>query len=218
MWVVKLGGSLQGAEVLRPLLDDLSAAAGREVIIVPGGGVFAERTRAAQRRYNFDDAHAHSMAIAAMEQYALLLCALAPRFAPLPEREAARILQAAAGLWRERRIPLWFPYSAGAARAAAVPASWEATADSLALWLAGELAATRNGATRREVRLLLLKSRDAPCADMTELARRGCVDRFFPRLAARLRLPVFWLNARGAVPPSRLLRQDTAADEYRLSV
>ena len=214
MWVVKLGGSLHGVGALRRTLDDVLSAADREMIIVPGGGLFADAAREAQRRYGFDDEHAHAMAIAAMEQYALLLRALAPRLTPL--RSLARLPRLLPGLRRRRRIPLWFPYSAGAATAAGVPASWEATADSLALWLAGELAAGRGGATKRQVKLLLLKSVAAPCADIAELARRGCVDRFFPSLAARLQLPVAWLNVRAAPPASRVLRGDTVAAACRL--
>ena len=53
------------------------------MVIVPGGGAFADQVRLAQQHWQFDDKTAHSMAILAMQQMALLFKGLKGDF-PLP--------------------------------------------------------------------------------------------------------------------------------------
>jgi 5-(aminomethyl)-3-furanmethanol phosphate kinase len=164
--VVKLGGSHAFSHHLTAWLDALAPAAGR-VVIVPGGGPFADAVRAAQPQMGFDDRAAHRMALLAMEQYA---CALSSLRAPLI------IAQGAAGIrtnLRAGKVPVWAP-SRMALRAKDVPWSWDVTSDSLAAWLAGVLRA----------KLLLLVKSIAPLpapARASELAARGVVDAAFPR-------------------------------------
>ncbi|MEJ2326990.1 MAG: amino acid kinase [Chromatiaceae bacterium] len=101
MWVVKLGGSLASAPQLRPWLTALSAR--DDVVLVPGGGPFADQVRAAQRQWGFDDAAAHHMALLGMEQYGRMLCALEPalgRAASPPEIER---------LVAQGKTPVWMP-------------------------------------------------------------------------------------------------------------
>lgn len=74
MWVVKLGGSLAASDRLP---DWLRSLAGRsDLVLVPGGGPFADQVRAMQARWGFDDATAHHLALLAMEQFGRMLCAL----------------------------------------------------------------------------------------------------------------------------------------------
>ena len=80
MWVVKLGGSLQSFPGLRDWVRLIAEQGGGRVVLVPGGGQFADAVRAAQRTAGFDDRTAHGMALFAMEQYGLMLAALAPRY------------------------------------------------------------------------------------------------------------------------------------------
>jgi aspartokinase-like uncharacterized kinase len=132
VWVVKLGGSLAGSGLLRPWL---AALAGRtDLVLVPGGGPFADAVRAAQPRLGFDDATAHHLALLAMEQYGRALCALQPGLAPAanPEEILNRL---GSGL-----TPVWVP----AAMVLADPGlrlGWDLTSDSLAAWLCGRLGA-----------------------------------------------------------------------------
>lgn len=140
--VVKLGGSYAASAQLGPWLAAITAGAGR-VVLVPGGGPFADAVRALQPRLGFDDATAHAMALLAMAQYGLYLVSRAERLT-LAGSEAAIARAIAAG-----RVPVWTP-PASLGPADGVPASWDATSDSLALWLAGRLGAPA---------LLLLKQR-----------------------------------------------------------
>ncbi len=68
--VIKVGGSLgrwKGAT---------------NVLVIPGGGVFADLVRAEYRRARLTDHAAHRMAILAMDQYGLERCDLASLAAP----------------------------------------------------------------------------------------------------------------------------------------
>lgn len=162
--VVKLGGSLAGGPHVDGWLDVFSHCAG-QVVLVAGGGPFADAVRTAQPKLGFDDVAAHHMALLAMEQFGRALASLRPGFA-LAESAAA----VTAALQAER-VPVWAPLSM-VSRAPDVAASWDVTSDSLAAWLAGRLGARR---------LLLIKhATPAGSADAADLAARGLVDPAFP--------------------------------------
>ncbi|GLK75938.1 hypothetical protein GCM10008171_11920 [Methylopila jiangsuensis] len=162
--VVKLGGSLFGAPTLAALLD---VAVRRGALVVPGGGPFADAVRALQPTLGFDDRAAHEMAILAMAQGAALIHRLRPDFdrvASMGEIERARDAGRAA-LWRP--VPL--------ALEADVPASWDVTSDSLALWLARAVGAAR---------IVFVKSAPAPAtSNVADWARDGLIDSYASRLA-----------------------------------
>ncbi|MGH7155824.1 MAG: hypothetical protein ACREF3_17995, partial [Acetobacteraceae bacterium] len=77
--VVRLGGSHASSPLLRPWLRAIDAAAGR-IVLVPGGGPFADAARTAQTTMGFDDLAAHRMGLLAMTQYGVALAALGARF------------------------------------------------------------------------------------------------------------------------------------------
>lgn len=162
--VVKFGGSLL-ASPERPGLLRAAAAAG--AIVVPGGGRHADAVRAAQARDGFSDLRAHRLAILAMDETARALHAAEPSLAlaaTLDELSAAT----AAGIGA-----IWLP--SPLALEADVPASWDVTSDSLALWLAAGLGAAR---------LVLLKAAAVPAGSTADTwCEAGLVDAFFPKLA-----------------------------------
>lgn len=170
--VIKLGGSHALDGILRDWLVAITGQAG-PIVIVPGGGPFADAVRAAQAPMKFDDAAAHEMALLAMAQFGRALCSLHPALALADSRAAIKRLLA------EKKVPVWAP--ARMALAAGLPASWELTADSLAAWLAGELGADR---------LVLVKHGDfGAVEDAGELVRRGIVDPLFPEYLRRSGVP-----------------------------
>jgi dihydroneopterin aldolase len=169
IFVAKLGGSLAFSPQREAWLAALAASV-RPLILVAGGGPFAEAVRAAQPRMGFDDVAAHRLALLAMEQFAVILASHSDRFVLASSREDIKAALEAA------RIPVWLP-SAMTLSAAQIPASWDATSDSLAAWLAGLVGARR---------LLLIKSFDLERpATAAELAERQIVDPLFPRFAAQ---------------------------------
>ena len=168
--VVKLGGSLIGHSGLDAVLDAVAAARGRAVL-VPGGGLFADAVREAQRRLGFTDVLAHRLAIRGMGAFAAILAERDPRLVVTPTRsriEAAR----QAGL-----TPIWDASELMAGHPG-IPETWDVTSDSLAAWLSVRIGATA---------LILLKS--APLGpgpvNTARLAAAGVVDRAFPAFAAR---------------------------------
>ena len=73
--VVKVGGGLLASPghldaVLAELAD---AASTRRLLVIPGGGPFADAVREVDRRLTLSDDAAHWMAVLAMDQYAHLL-------------------------------------------------------------------------------------------------------------------------------------------------
>jgi aspartokinase-like uncharacterized kinase len=192
--VVKLGGSLWSSPLLKRWLAVLREAT-FPLTIVPGGGVFADAVRASQRKMRFSDEAAHSMALLAMEQYALALADLEPALALVSSSEEAR------AAYLSGRTALWRPFETVRA-SRDIPASWDVTSDSLAAWFAVE---------SRAMALLLVKSVDAETGD--GLVRLGLVDACFQHYARDL--PVFVSGpsslacaaadfARGAIPGRRL--------------
>jgi aspartokinase-like uncharacterized kinase len=73
--VMKIGGSLsEKPEKLKALCAKLGELAKKHVlIVVPGGGEFADVVRDLDRRFSLSSAAAHRMAILGMDQYGLLL-------------------------------------------------------------------------------------------------------------------------------------------------
>ncbi len=166
MWVVKIGGSLASAEALPRWLDTLSCYGGGEVIIVPGGGPFAELVHISQRYWRIDDSTVHFMALLGMEQYGLMMAGLRPDLVPSEsETDLFRVLKRAG-------VPIWLPtFMVG--NDPSIAHSWEVTSDSLAAWLARRVGARR---------LLLVKSTDLGASEVSAeaLSQRGVVDAAFP--------------------------------------
>jgi 5-(aminomethyl)-3-furanmethanol phosphate kinase len=163
--IVKLGGSHATGPYLKDWLTAIATEAG-SIVIVPGGGPFADAVRTAQVSMGFDDSAAHAMALIAMAQFGRALESLNPALRLTASRSA--ILHAL----EDGKVPVWSPEPM--ARAAALPETWDLTSDSLAAWLAGALGAGR---------LLLIKHGHfgAETVDADDLVARGVIDPLFPR-------------------------------------
>jgi len=126
--VVKAGGSLMDCI---PRLFSVFEASGRDLLIVPGGGPFADAVREA----GLPDEESHWMAVCAMEQMAW--CWAAAGAVPVDIGDPVR------------GVCVLLPY--GAVRGDdPLPHTWEVTSDTIAAWVAD----------RRGAPLLFLKSVD----------------------------------------------------------
>ena len=132
MWVVKLGGSLLGSPALKRWLDALNSFSDGKVVIVPGGGIFADAVRESQLMTGIDDATSHKMAVVAMDQYATLMCGLNPSLTL-----ASNELEIAERGWQHQAI-VWKPSEMVLADEG-IAMNWDVTSDSLAAWLATKL-------------------------------------------------------------------------------
>jgi aspartokinase-like uncharacterized kinase len=179
--VIKVGGSLGRWRGLGTLLDSIARWRGKtRVLMIPGGGAFADLVREEDRRLGLSESTAHKMAILAMDQYGLLLCDLASQAVPVSRLgEAGTVL-------RSGRLPIFLP-SWYLSRHDPFDPSWDVTSDSIAAFVAGLVRADA---------LLLLKRVDGifardpkidpaapllPYVGWSDLSRYGCVDREFAR-------------------------------------
>jgi 5-(aminomethyl)-3-furanmethanol phosphate kinase len=163
--VVKLGGSHATGPYLKDWLAAIAAEAG-SIVIVPGGGPFADAVRTAQASIGYDDRAAHAMAMTAMAQFGCALTSLNPALTLASSRSAiSRAL-------KDGKVPVWSPEPM--ARAAVLSETWELTSDNLAAWLAGALGAGS---------LVLIKHGrfEGAAMDAHDLVARGIVDPLFPR-------------------------------------
>ena len=115
--VVKLGGSLIShvAEIV-PILQH----AGRPILIVPGGGPFADLVR----RYHINDENSHWMAVAAMDEYGWYI---GGHGVPVTERLAV-----------PDRTLVYLPYL-GMRSTDPLPHSWDISSDTIAAWIANQV-------------------------------------------------------------------------------
>jgi aspartokinase-like uncharacterized kinase len=134
MWVIKLGGSLLGSPELLSWLALIAKYSDGKVVIVPGGGLFADSVREAQQISNMNDALAHQLALLAMDQYGLLLAGLQPQLVT-----ASSELEISERGWQHLGI-VWLPSKMVLADEH-IPKNWQVTSDSLAAWLAKKLGA-----------------------------------------------------------------------------
>jgi aspartokinase-like uncharacterized kinase len=173
--VVKVGGSLLERGSLPSLLTVLGELARtHRLVVVPGGGPFADAVRGACSLHDPGASAAHWMAILAMDQHAYLLAGLQPaaRLVTGPG-EVAKVL--AEGL-----LPVLSPFRWLRA-VDPLPHGWDVTSDSIAAWVAGRLSARR---------LVLLKSLEGVPgtsgdvvaeAPLRSAALAGIVDEYFER-------------------------------------
>jgi 5-(aminomethyl)-3-furanmethanol phosphate kinase len=180
MWVVKLGGSLGESPCLKHWLETLVTHGGDKVVIVPGGGQFADQVRRSQACWSTDNGTAHIMALLAMEQFGLLMTGICPGLVPVRDRPALRDALASGG------TPVWLP-SAMVGTNDLIPADWSVTSDSLSMWLTGILGAQG---------LLLVKSVALPhhVTDAYAAVSAGLVDEAFPGFQEAAGRPVDWLT------------------------
>jgi 5-(aminomethyl)-3-furanmethanol phosphate kinase len=136
--VIKVGGGLSRLPgALERVCSELRALSRRHpILLIPGGGPFADAVRAFESQTTLSPAASHWMAILAMDQYAYVLA----------DQIAGGVIVTEPGeigevLW-EGKTPIIAP--AQWMRSADVfPHSWEVTSDSIAAFVAGALGAAR---------------------------------------------------------------------------
>ena len=185
MWVIKLGGSLLSSGSLQEWLSIIVEHGAGKLVIVPGGGIFADKVRDAQQKWKFDDKAAHQMALLAMEQYAHLLQSYAPDIVLADSIEG---IEKAISL---KQVPVWLPFKM-INTCQDVSANWDLTSDSLALYLADQLNAKH---------VMLVKSLSSKNLNARQLSESGMVDKDFPEFVKKSESAVWWLaqNDMGAL-------------------
>jgi 5-(aminomethyl)-3-furanmethanol phosphate kinase len=136
--VVKIGGGLLAQAACFDSVLEQIATASRQVslLIVPGGGPFADAVREVDRQIGLSDDAAHWMAILAMDQYAQLIASR------LSNAQLVTTSGEVGAALNEGRIPVLAPYQ-WMRESDPLPHSWDVTSDSIAAWIAGQLGVNR---------------------------------------------------------------------------
>jgi 5-(aminomethyl)-3-furanmethanol phosphate kinase len=132
--VVKVGGSLAlYPEKLKALCIKLTEFSQKhKLIIVPGGGEFADVVRILDKRFSLSCGVSHKMAILGMDQYGLLLSDLIPNSVVLSKLE--EIEYAFELGW----VPIFLPSNL-LLKDDKLEKSWNVTSDAIALYIARKL-------------------------------------------------------------------------------
>jgi 5-(aminomethyl)-3-furanmethanol phosphate kinase len=196
--VVKVGGSLAiYPQSLRALCKKLSVLSKKQgLVVVPGGGEFADSVRAVDKRFNLVNTTSHKMAILGMDQYGLMLTDLTPDSINVTDLEEVEKTLVSG------KIPI-FLSSKLLFNKNPLENSWSVTSDSIALYLASQLHATK---------LLLVKDVDGiyssdPRKDrwanllqkvssnqLSELPERTSVDEALPKLFSQWQIDCYVVN------------------------
>ena len=198
MWVVKIGGSLQNSSDLNNWLQVLKEHGSGKIVIVAGGGKFADAVREAQVRDGFDDKKAHEQALLAMEEYAQLLNAMVPEF------ELVSDIASIHNCLAKEKVPIWLPFKL-IIKDNTIPASWDVTSDSLAFWLALQL-------NIKSVILLKTVSLPENYSGIHELVERGLIDPYAIKVLDKSRLEIKWMKSSDSILLSKVINGEKHED------
>jgi aspartokinase-like uncharacterized kinase len=196
--VVKIGGSLAlYPEKLRALCTKLSEISKKhKLLVVPGGGEFADVVRNLDERFSLSCGASHRMAILGMDQYGLLLSDLISDSFVVNKLEK---LEKVLGLGK---LPIFLPANLLLGEDA-LENSWDVTSDSIAVYIAKQL----------QIRKVLLvtdvdgvytidpkKHSDAKlikklsAEQLLTMNKWTSVDKFLPKLLLKLPIDCFVVN------------------------
>jgi len=198
--VVKIGGSLskkpKALQILCQKLCSLSSE--HQIVVIPGGGKFADIVREANKQFTLSASTTHHMAILGMEQYGLLLADLMK-----PNNQIIDSIEEIEKVNTEL-ITVFLPSKfITLEKEEELPKSWEVTSDSIAAYIAKRLEATK---------LLLIKDVDGVFTDdpkknmqaklfehltsekLVEMQNKTCVDTYFPKLFKQLKINCHIIN------------------------
>jgi 5-(aminomethyl)-3-furanmethanol phosphate kinase len=145
--VIKVGGSLQKSKTLNELCVQLgNIGKNHRILIIPGGGIFADAVRDSAQSFDLDQDTSHWMAILAMNQYGYLLSSL------IPGSICTENIDEALNCLTKYQPVILLPYKLIKDKDP-LPHSWDVTSDSIAAWIAGYI---------KTERFVLVKSTNLP--------------------------------------------------------
>lgn len=192
MDIVKVGGSI--LEHARKVMAVLMAY---DVLVVPGGGAFADVVRHIQRKTGLEDAAAHKMAILAMDQYGIFLSDVSG----IPAYESLD----------EVRTPgIFLPSVLLKARDPFTP-SWDVTSDTIACYIA-KLADAERFIILTDVDGIFIDGRlvDEISANELQNLPETCVDRALPGYLAKYKIDCQIVNGKDKNAVERALDGEPA--------
>ena len=198
--VLKVGGSLSDdPERLIALCAKLSRLAkDYGLVVVPGGGRFADVVRDSDEHFNLSSEISHRMAILGMDQFGLLIAQITPNSCATP------LLDDAKQLSETEAVPVFLP-SRLMFKEDPLKNSWDVTSDSIAAYVASRLQATKlilvtdvDGIFTKDPKknegatLISLLSAE----DLLKFNARTSVDRFLAKLLLEAHFDCYVVNGK----------------------
>ncbi|XES78648.1 MAG: delta 1-pyrroline-5-carboxylate synthetase [Candidatus Bathyarchaeia archaeon] len=198
--MIKVGGSLSEdpatLEALGKAISEIART--HQIVVVPGGGKFADTVRDLDAKFSLPAAVSHRMAILAMDQYGLLLTQL------IPDSQVCRSLKDAFTISGTGAVPIFLPATLLLEGDPFTP-SWEVTSDSIAAYIANQLDApkvvfatdvdgifTQNPKQNPNAKLLNTVS----ARELLKFGQHTSVDTFLPQLLLEHPLDCFVVNGK----------------------
>jgi len=197
--VLKVGGSLaEYPSILKRLCKELASfAEDHEILIVPGGGGFADAVRDFDETHGLSNTAAHKMAILTMDQFGLFLSDIIPNsYVSYSLRKSKSSPKGT--------LPIFLP-SRFIFRKDPLEHNWDVTSDSIAAYIAGVLPAeklvlltdvdgifTDNPKKNSEAKLIA----EVSAKQLLEWDKRTSVDRTLPKLLLMTRVDCYVVNGR----------------------
>ncbi|MEL4305564.1 amino acid kinase [Methanococcoides sp. LMO-2] len=182
--VLKIGGSLmkQADTLLNAVSSHFNDRERKvKIVVVPGGGIFANAIREAGRTYSLSDEASHWMAITAMEQYAYLL----------NDRTDLPLIDDTEQI--PDGVSILLPYRL-LKDTDELEHSWDVTSDTIAAWVAQRIGAMLvkatdvNGVLNGDELIEEISAREL------EIMGETCTDRILPKILDTYRMDCTIIN------------------------
>jgi len=198
--IIKVGGSLAEDSVsLIALCEELGELTkSYRMLVVPGGGKFADVVREFYRNFDLSDTVAHKMAILSMDQFGLFLSNITPN------SQITYVLEEDQRLSSTGILPIILPSNLMFKKDPLKP-SWDVTSDSIAAYIAGLLLAKKLILVTDVDGIFTEDPKKNPNARMIEKVsvnelldwnKRTSVDRFLPRILLKTKLDCYVVNGK----------------------
>jgi 5-(aminomethyl)-3-furanmethanol phosphate kinase len=196
--IVKVGGSLAlHPEKLKALCAKLSDISKKHrLVVVPGGGEFADVVRCLDKRFSLSSGASHRMAILGMDQYGVLLSDLMPNSVTVDKLEEIKYFLDSGSL------PVFLSFNQ-LLKEEQLENSWNVTSDSIAVYFATRLQAlkvllvtdvdgvyTNNPKNYPDAKLI----KNLSAGQLLEMNKRTSVDKNLPELLLKTSIDCFVVN------------------------
>jgi 5-(aminomethyl)-3-furanmethanol phosphate kinase len=196
--VIKVGGSIAlHPEKLRALCAKISEESKKHrLIIVPGGGEFADTVRTLDKQFSLSCSVSHKMAVLGMDQYGLMLSDLIPNSVTVSKLEEVKYFL------DKSKLPIFLPSNLLLCEDP-LENSWEVTSDSIAVYLAHRIQVHKvllvtdvdgvynnDPKTKPDSKLITNLS----ASELLAMKKRTSVDKALPRLLLKLPVDCFVVN------------------------
>ena len=196
--VIKIGGSLAlYPKKLKDLCRKLSEATKKHnIIVVPGGGEFADLVRAVDKRFSLSDSVSHRMAILAMDQYGFLLSDL------IENSQVINQLEQVQEMFESGKLPVFLTSNFMMSNDP-LENSWSVTSDSIAVYIANQLNVNKvvlvtdvDGIFTVDPKKLLETQliSEISAKRLEALNKRTSVDIFLPKLLLKMPIKCYVVN------------------------